>query len=47
MEILHPCHHAVDAGQGCAVNAGGTHAVEPDNRDFILTCSENNNDGGW
>jgi hypothetical protein len=37
----------IDAGQGHAVNAGGTHAVEADNRDFVLTCSENNNDGGW
>jgi hypothetical protein len=36
MEILHPCHHAVDAGQGHAVNAGGTFA-EADNRDSVLT----------
>ena len=47
MEILCPCYHAVDAGQGHAVNAGGTHAVVAGDRDFIVTCSKNNNNGGY
>jgi hypothetical protein len=46
MEILHPCCHAVDAGQGHTVNASGTHAVEADDSDFVLTCSDKNNNGG-
>ena len=47
MEILCPCRHAVDAGLGHAVIAGETHAGEADDGVLVITCSGNNNDGGW
>jgi hypothetical protein len=47
MEIPLLCHHAVYADRGHAVSAGRNHAVEADDRNVVLSGSENNNSKGW
>ncbi len=40
------CHHTVYADRGHAVSAGHNHAVEADDRNVLISGSENNNSKG-